>query len=1281
MAPKNKYDVFICFRGEDTRCNFTSHLHKALSNNSLQVYMDERLERGDEISSALLKAIEDSKLSVIVFSENYASSRWCLDELVHILRCKERDEQIVVPIFYHVSPCDVRKQLGNFGVVFGELEKRFKNNSDRLTQWRTALTSAANLSGWDAPTTRCESELIEKIVKDILKKLNFIMSPSNSDDLNGLVGIKRRVEYLESLLLLDANKIVGIWGMGGIGKTTLASVLFNRFSGGFEGQCFLENVREEWQKHNMLKLRKKLYAELLKEKGEDVVNIFAKERLCRTKVLIVLDDLDDVEQFEYLVGDRDWLSHGSRVIITTRDKQMLKNIGVDWVYMAEQLDEDEALQLFTSNAFKRDVPPSSYMELSKAVMNYASGIPLALKVLGSHLYSKSKEEWNSALKKLKVYPNKKIQNTLRISYDGLDDKEKDVFLDIACFFKGKFKKFVARLLDDDCMFADVVRVLVDKSIIIVTPYEKIWMHDLMQEMGLEIVRQDCMKEPGRRSRLWTSDDICHVLQNNTGSSKVEGIFLNMCEIRGKNMMKLKSTVFRKMYNLRLLEISRDFEQMEMCKLQLPQGLDALPNSLRYLKWLHYPLKSLPSTFMAQHLVELNMPFSQLEKLGDELQDLENLKVVDLSYSQKLTHIPDFSRANLKALKLHGCSNLVEVPSLRFERVHDTCVKKVVRRIPFSYPDRTTPVMSDSRSWLWFFPHVIDYSVSMFGCSNLKVLSHISGNIQYICLRSTAVEELHPSIWSLQNLSILDLSYCKSLKNLPKIMIQLKSLDHLDLEGCFSIDRFPELPKGLRFLKLTLTKIKQVSVSSFECLPYLEELHLNNCTRLESLPTSICKLKSLVVLNLSGCTELKSFPEIFEPMECLKDLSLGGTGIIKLHSSIEKLIGLRWLFLKDCKNLEFVPNNIFNMSGLELLSLSKCSKLESLPAVPVGFHFKIEIDLSHNSLLKLSDWICGLSSTPMLDSCGSMSDMRPVSIEPLSNMIFFMLDKGDTEKVVDVPSFTDCFISCRCKLSTYVKMPNIFCGCSRWDTEEYYKLVFKFLLFVMKEAIYLALTGGESIEETIWPKFHLCCPGNKIIGWFSEQTEGSSININLFSDWHGADFLGFAFCIVVEFEHYGFDLNSLNCRCEYVFKIGNGESHRWSWNSQRLEKAKGGEIEIKFLSSDHMFLGYIDEDYSDCVDAIEVSFDFYLEQNDWEELFNVGKYRVKECGIRMLYLHHAVELGLIDIEDGEEELDEIHYQVEPRGTGSSTTLIFHKQTIHVTAGKSEYQLSLPQDLGV
>ncbi|XP_062083681.1 disease resistance protein RPV1-like [Humulus lupulus] len=221
MAPKNnKYDVFISFRGEDTRNNFTSHLHKALLLKNLQVYMDERLESGDEISSALLIAIQDSKLSVIVFSENYASSRWCLNELVHIPRCKEIYGQIIVPIFYHVSPCDIRKQSGNFGVAFGALEERFGSESDRLlTQWRTALISAANLSGCNAPKTRCESNLIEKIVEDILKKLNSLSSCSDYLN-NDLVGMSRRIEHLESLLLY-----VPILGMGGMGMPLALKVL------------------------------------------------------------------------------------------------------------------------------------------------------------------------------------------------------------------------------------------------------------------------------------------------------------------------------------------------------------------------------------------------------------------------------------------------------------------------------------------------------------------------------------------------------------------------------------------------------------------------------------------------------------------------------------------------------------------------------------------------------------------------------------------------------------------------------------------------------------------------------------------------------------------------------------------------------------------------------------------------------------------------------------------------------------------------------------------------
>ena len=149
-----KYDVFLSFRGEDTRDNFVSHLYSALCRKKIETYIDNRLERGDEISPALLKAIEESKFSVIVFSENYAYSPWCLEELVHIISCKESNRQVVVPVFYGVDPSHVRNQRGNYKIAFSVLEKRYKYNMNKVQQWRTALTAAANLSGWDSTVTR-----------------------------------------------------------------------------------------------------------------------------------------------------------------------------------------------------------------------------------------------------------------------------------------------------------------------------------------------------------------------------------------------------------------------------------------------------------------------------------------------------------------------------------------------------------------------------------------------------------------------------------------------------------------------------------------------------------------------------------------------------------------------------------------------------------------------------------------------------------------------------------------------------------------------------------------------------------------------------------------------------------------------------------------------------------------------------------------------------------------------------------------------------------------------
>ncbi|XP_048429983.1 TMV resistance protein N-like [Pyrus x bretschneideri] len=149
IFPQEKHDVFLSFRGEDTRNTFTSHLYAALRGKKIETYIDYKLERGDKIAPALVEAIEKSKLSVIIFSKNYASSTWCLDELVHILRCKERDRQFVIPIFYDIDPSHIRKQQGTYADAFAQLEERFKDSMDKVHRWRDALREAAKISGFD----------------------------------------------------------------------------------------------------------------------------------------------------------------------------------------------------------------------------------------------------------------------------------------------------------------------------------------------------------------------------------------------------------------------------------------------------------------------------------------------------------------------------------------------------------------------------------------------------------------------------------------------------------------------------------------------------------------------------------------------------------------------------------------------------------------------------------------------------------------------------------------------------------------------------------------------------------------------------------------------------------------------------------------------------------------------------------------------------------------------------------------------------------------------------
>ncbi|KAK2421743.1 disease resistance protein RUN1 [Trifolium repens] len=219
FSSRFKYHVFLSFRGSDTRRGFIGHLYKALTDKGIHTFIDdEHLQRGDEITPSLNKAIEESMIFIPVFSINYASSSFCLDELVQIIQCHKTKGRLVLPVFYDVEPTHVRHQTGSYGEHLAKHENSFQNNNEnmeRLKQWKVALKVAANLSGNHfIPGNDYEHNFIEKIVKDVSDKINRV--PLYIADY--LVGLESRISEVNSLLDLESDDGVCIIGIHGTGE-------------------------------------------------------------------------------------------------------------------------------------------------------------------------------------------------------------------------------------------------------------------------------------------------------------------------------------------------------------------------------------------------------------------------------------------------------------------------------------------------------------------------------------------------------------------------------------------------------------------------------------------------------------------------------------------------------------------------------------------------------------------------------------------------------------------------------------------------------------------------------------------------------------------------------------------------------------------------------------------------------------------------------------------------------------------------------------------------------
>ncbi|KAG8648176.1 disease resistance protein RUN1 isoform X3 [Manihot esculenta] len=837
--------------------------------------------------------MQHSKICIVVFSKNYASSIWCLDELVKIMELRKTVGLVVFPVFYDADPNQVWEQSGSYAEAFARHEELFKGQMDKVQGWRAVLREVTDLSGMDIQE-RHEADFIQDIVKKVGKRLDssvLLHVPSY------LVGIESRLKDINSWLQDVSNDpaIAIISGIGGIGKTVIAKKVYNLNLDRFEVSCFLSNIRETSKQPDGLTflqnqlLEKSLNGKISKIKTVDEGSIKIKDAISCKRVLIVLDDVDQLEQLNAIIGMRDWLYPGSKIIITTRHEHLLSAYETYKKFRVKELDDGESLQLFSWHAFGENYPIEGYIEHSAKVIKRCFGIPLALQVLGSSLSVKYADEWESALEKYEAILDSKIQNILQISYDSLpDDHDKSLFLDIACFFVGRDVDYAVKILDGCGFYTKIgIQNLIDRQLVTIKD-SKLMMHPLLRDMGREIIRQESPENLGKRSRIWYHGDAFTVLrQNIQGTEAIKGLILNLqtvmeeqqhmisCLNHAKreyhedlisksrqkryrlgffswqpvengltasfsmsNEVVFETKIFAKMHKLKLLQLNY---------VKLNGSYKDFPKSLIWLCWHGFPLKFLPSNLHLEKLVVLDMRYSSLKYVWKGIRVLEQLKILNLSHSHDLVCTPDFSGLpNLEELKLKGCINLVEVDE---------------------------------------------------------------------------------SIGDLKRLVSLNLKGCRRLRKLPRKIFMRRSLEKLVLSGCSNLDELPSELGKMESLKV-LHADGIVSSTTTPCYStfwsWLSQRHaIEFSFPLTSPP------HSLVHLSLANCN-LSDDSINFSSLHSLKYLNLSGNLIYCLPKSINGLMKLESLLLDHCNMLQSIPEL---PTSLKVLSAEKCTSLKRIANLP------------------------------------------------------------------------------------------------------------------------------------------------------------------------------------------------------------------------------------------------------------------------------------------------------------------------------------------------------------
>ncbi|CAA7054870.1 unnamed protein product [Microthlaspi erraticum] len=699
-----------------------------------------------------------SSVGIMVVSNScFARGSQYLDNLLAIMEHWKAKNLVIVPVFFKVTLSDVCGLEGHSEEVL--LQYSSSIQADRIPKWKAALTEMASIDGyqWSKGT---QFMLVKKVVRNICLRLQL----KNSKNLVRILALLNHPQPSEA-------EIEGIWGMAGVGKTSIATEVFEILAPQYDLCYFLQDFHLMCQRKGLRQMRDDFFSKVF---GEEKLSIgacdtkqsFMRDWFHNKAILVVLDDVSSARDAEYVVGGFGWFSRGHRIILTSRRKQVLVQCKVKEPYEIHKLCDNESFRLCKQYLKEENAIISELMSCS-------SGIPLALKVLVSSVSKQHINDMKEHLQSLRRNPPTKIQEAFQRSFDGLDENEKNIFLDLACFFRGENKDHVVQLLDA-CGFPTYLGIceLIDESLISLLD-NKIEIPIPFQDMGRFIVHEED-EDPCERSRLWDSNDIANVLENTSGTEAIEGIFMDASDLT----CQMSPNVFSEMHRLRLLKLYCSTSWNE-CKLHLPQGLDTLPDELRLLHWEYYPLKYLPQKFNPENLVEVNMPYSNMEKIWQRQKNLGKLKNIKLSHSRNLNDVMMLSEAmNLEYIDLEGCTSLVDVS----------------KSIPLS--GKLVSLNMKDCSHLRTLPAMLGLTclrlLNLSGCSELEEIQDFAPNLKQLYLAGTDITELPLSIENLTELVTLDLENCRRLQHLPFGIKNSRSIVELKLSGCSSLESLSKL---------------------------------------------------------------------------------------------------------------------------------------------------------------------------------------------------------------------------------------------------------------------------------------------------------------------------------------------------------------------------------------------------------------------------------------------------------------------------------------------------------